>query len=86
VEDHLLTTYRGLHDLIGKGVPLVEIFGEMLGREVGASRGKGGRCILLVRRRGDVVDGDCGAGPRWRWGWRCGAASGCGSGDGGEFW
>src|SRR5579863_8162828 len=41
-EDQLVTTYRGLHDLIGKGVPLVEIYGEMIGRQVGASRGKGG--------------------------------------------
>ena len=41
-DDQLVTTYRGLHDLIGKGVPLIEIYGEMLGRQVGASRGKGG--------------------------------------------
>jgi TPP-dependent pyruvate/acetoin dehydrogenase alpha subunit len=41
-EDQLVTTYRGLHDLIGKGVPLVEIYGEMIGRQVGAGRGKGG--------------------------------------------
>jgi TPP-dependent pyruvate/acetoin dehydrogenase alpha subunit len=41
-DDRLVTTYRGLHDLIGKGVPLVEIYGEMLGRQVGAGRGKGG--------------------------------------------
>ncbi|WP_245847177.1 thiamine pyrophosphate-dependent enzyme, partial [Mycobacterium szulgai] len=41
-DDQLVTTYRGLHDLIGKGVPLEEIYGEMMGRTVGASRGKGG--------------------------------------------
>jgi TPP-dependent pyruvate/acetoin dehydrogenase alpha subunit len=41
-DDQLVTTYRGLHDLIGKGVPLVEIYGEMMGRQVGAGRGKGG--------------------------------------------
>lgn len=41
-DDRLVTTYRGLHDLIGKGVSLVEILGEMLGRQVGACRGKGG--------------------------------------------
>ena len=40
--DQLVTTYRGLHDLIGKGVPLVEIYGELMGRDVGASRGKAG--------------------------------------------
>ena len=41
-DDRLVTTYRGLHDLIGKGVSLVEILGEMLGRQAGACRGKGG--------------------------------------------
>jgi acetoin:2,6-dichlorophenolindophenol oxidoreductase subunit alpha len=41
-DDRLVTTYRGLHDQIGKGVPLVEILGEMMGRQVGACGGKGG--------------------------------------------
>jgi acetoin:2,6-dichlorophenolindophenol oxidoreductase subunit alpha len=41
-DDRLVTTYRGIHDQIGKGVPLTEIIGEILGRRVGASRGKGG--------------------------------------------
>ena len=41
-DDRLVTTYRGLHDLIGKGVSLVEILGEMLGRQAGACGGKGG--------------------------------------------
>ncbi len=41
-DDRLVTTYRGLHDLLAKGVPLREVLGEMLGREVGACRGKGG--------------------------------------------
>jgi pyruvate dehydrogenase E1 component alpha subunit len=41
-DDRLVTTYRGLHDLIGKGVPLTELIGEVLGRSIGASHGKGG--------------------------------------------
>lgn len=41
-DDRLVTTYRGLHDLIAKGVPLTEVIGEVLGRTIGASRGKGG--------------------------------------------
>jgi TPP-dependent pyruvate/acetoin dehydrogenase alpha subunit len=41
-DDRLVTTYRGLHDLIAKGVPLTEVIGEVLGRSIGASRGKGG--------------------------------------------
>jgi acetoin:2,6-dichlorophenolindophenol oxidoreductase subunit alpha len=63
-EDHLLTTYRGLHDLIGKGVPLVEIFGEMLGRQVGASRGKGGTMHIARPDSGVMLStGIVGAGP-----------------------
>jgi pyruvate dehydrogenase E1 component alpha subunit len=41
-DDWLVTTYRGLHDQIAKGVPLVEIYAEGLGRQAGASGGKGG--------------------------------------------
>jgi len=41
-EDWLVTTYRGLHDQLAKGVPLVEIYAEALGRATGASGGKGG--------------------------------------------
>ncbi|MDA8048164.1 MAG: thiamine pyrophosphate-dependent dehydrogenase E1 component subunit alpha [Actinomycetota bacterium] len=41
-DDRLVTTYRGLHDMICKGVPLKELIGEVLGRTAGASRGKGG--------------------------------------------
>jgi acetoin:2,6-dichlorophenolindophenol oxidoreductase subunit alpha len=63
-EDQLLTTYRGLHDLIGKGVPLVEIYGEMLGRQVGASRGKGGTMHIANPDFGLMLStGIVGAGP-----------------------
>ncbi|AYJ50311.1 thiamine pyrophosphate-dependent dehydrogenase E1 component subunit alpha [Rhodococcus sp. P1Y] len=41
-DDRLVTTYRGLHDHVAKGVPLTEIIGEVLGTSTGASRGKGG--------------------------------------------
>jgi pyruvate dehydrogenase E1 component alpha subunit len=41
-EDWLVTTYRGMHDQIAKGVPLVDIYAEGLGRVAGASGGKGG--------------------------------------------
>ena len=41
-DDYLLTTYRCLHDLVGKGVPLPEIVAEMHGRVTGTSKGKGG--------------------------------------------
>jgi pyruvate dehydrogenase E1 component alpha subunit len=63
-DDRLVTTYRGLHDLIGKDVPLVEIYGEMLGRSVGASRGKGGTMHISHPDSGVMLStGIVGAGP-----------------------
>jgi pyruvate dehydrogenase E1 component alpha subunit len=63
-DDQLVTTYRGLHDLIGKGVPLVEIYGEMLGRQVGAARGKGGTMHIARPESGVMMStGIVGAGP-----------------------
>jgi pyruvate dehydrogenase E1 component alpha subunit len=63
-DDQLVTTYRGLHDLIGKGVPLVEIYGEMMGRQVGASRGKGGTMHIARPESGVMLStGIVGAGP-----------------------
>jgi pyruvate dehydrogenase E1 component alpha subunit len=63
-DDQLVTTYRGLHDLIGKGVPLEEIYGEMMGRTVGASRGKGGTMHIANPDRGVMMStGIVGAGP-----------------------
>ncbi|UGT94317.1 thiamine pyrophosphate-dependent dehydrogenase E1 component subunit alpha [Mycobacterium ostraviense] len=63
-DDQLVTTYRGLHDLIGKGVPLTEIFGEMMGRTVGASRGKGGTMHIANPAVGVMLStGIVGAGP-----------------------
>ncbi len=62
--DQLVTTYRGLHDLLGKGVPLEEIYGEMMGRTVGASRGKGGTMHIANPDTGVMLStGIVGAGP-----------------------
>ncbi|KUH88836.1 MULTISPECIES: thiamine pyrophosphate-dependent dehydrogenase E1 component subunit alpha [unclassified Mycobacterium] len=63
-DDQLVTTYRGLHDLIGKGVPLEEIYGEMMGRAVGAARGKGGTMHIAKPECGVMLcTGIVGAGP-----------------------
>jgi acetoin:2,6-dichlorophenolindophenol oxidoreductase subunit alpha len=40
--DYVVTTYRGLHDHIAKGVPLNELWAEFLGRATGTCKGKGG--------------------------------------------
>jgi pyruvate dehydrogenase E1 component alpha subunit len=62
-DDQLVTTYRGLHDLLGKGVPLVEIYGEMMGKEIGACRGKGGTMHIARPESGVMLStGIVGAG------------------------
>ena len=59
-----MTTYRGLHDLIGKGVPLIEIYGEMMGRAVGAAAARAAPCTSPTRSAGVMLStGIVGAGP-----------------------
>jgi TPP-dependent pyruvate/acetoin dehydrogenase alpha subunit len=41
-EDYVVTTYRGLHDQLAKGVPLRPLIAEYYGRITGACKGKGG--------------------------------------------
>lgn len=41
-DDYMVTNYRGIHDLVAKGVPLKGLFAEMLGRSDGVNKGKGG--------------------------------------------
>lgn len=40
--DYMVTTYRGIHDQVAKGVPLAGLFAEALGRRSGVNKGKGG--------------------------------------------
>ncbi|MGV0067560.1 thiamine pyrophosphate-dependent dehydrogenase E1 component subunit alpha [Mycobacterium colombiense] len=41
-EDYVVTTYRGIHDQIAKGVPLRLLMAEYFGKATGACKGKGG--------------------------------------------
>jgi pyruvate dehydrogenase E1 component alpha subunit len=41
-DDQLVTTYRGLHDQVAKGVPLGPLVAEILTRRTGVNAGKGG--------------------------------------------
>jgi pyruvate dehydrogenase E1 component alpha subunit len=41
-DDWLVTTYRGLHDQIAKGIGLADLFAELFGKRTGCCRGKGG--------------------------------------------
>ena len=39
--DYMVTTYRGVHDQVAKGVALDGLFAEMLGRETGINKEQG---------------------------------------------
>ncbi|RAM66806.1 pyruvate dehydrogenase [Herbaspirillum rubrisubalbicans] len=41
-EDTICTIYRGIHDMIAKGVPLNALWAELAGRVTGTCKGKGG--------------------------------------------
>lgn len=41
-DDYVVTTYRGLHDQLAKGVPLHELWAEFMGKATGTCKGKGG--------------------------------------------
>lgn len=41
-DDQICTIYRGIHDMLAKGVPLKDLWAEMAGRITGTSKGKGG--------------------------------------------
>ncbi|CAM3095747.1 thiamine pyrophosphate-dependent dehydrogenase E1 component subunit alpha [Mycobacterium intermedium] len=40
--DYVVTTYRGLHDQLAKGVPMPQLWAEFLGKATGTCKGKGG--------------------------------------------
>jgi pyruvate dehydrogenase E1 component alpha subunit len=41
-QDYICTIYRGIHDMIAKGVPLNELWAEIAGKATGTCKGKGG--------------------------------------------
>lgn len=62
--DQLVTTYRGLGDVVAKGIDLGGYFGEILGRETGLSRGKAGAMGVFDPAHGIAwTTGIVGAGP-----------------------
>ena len=54
-DDYVVTTYRGLHDHLGKGVPMRELFAEFLGRATGTCKGKGGPMHVTYPAAGLMV-------------------------------
>ena len=62
-DDYMVTTYRGVHDCIAKGIPLTELMAEMLGKVDGDVQGQGRPHAPLRSSLGP--DGDHGD-RRWR--------------------
>ena len=54
-DDYMVTTYRGMHDCIAKGIPLDELVAEMCGKATGTSKGKGGPMHLSDPKSGLMV-------------------------------
>jgi len=53
--DYLVTTYRGQHDQIAKGVPLDLLFAEIMGKATGTCKGKGGSMHITHPATGVMV-------------------------------
>jgi 2-oxoisovalerate dehydrogenase E1 component len=53
--DYMITTYRGIHDQVAKGVDLYKMFAEALGREDGVNKGKGGSPHISDPSSGSMV-------------------------------
>mgnify|MGYP001008678726 CR=1 FL=1 len=54
-DDYIVTIYRGLHDMIAKGVPPRLIWAELAGRITGTCKGKGGPMHITHPETGCMV-------------------------------
>jgi acetoin:2,6-dichlorophenolindophenol oxidoreductase subunit alpha len=54
-DDYICTIYRGTHDMLAKGFPLTEMWGELAGRVTGSCKGKGGTMHLTYPEKGMMV-------------------------------
>jgi acetoin:2,6-dichlorophenolindophenol oxidoreductase subunit alpha len=54
-DDYLVTTYRGMHDQLAKGIPLELLWGECIGRAIVACKGKGGPMHITHPATGVMV-------------------------------
>ena len=54
-KDYLCTIYRGIHDMLAKGIPLRDLWAEMAGRVKGTCKGKGGPMHLTYPSKGIMV-------------------------------
>ena len=54
-QDYLCTIYRGIHDMLAKGLPLKDLWAEIAGRVDGTCKGKGGPMHLTYPTKGIMV-------------------------------
>lgn len=54
-EDYLVTIYRGVHDMLAKGLPAKLLWAELAGRVTGSCKGKGGPMHLTYPEKGCMV-------------------------------
>lgn len=54
-DDYIVTIYRGIHDMLAKGMPLKDLWAEIAGRVDGTCKGKGGPMHLTYPAKGIMV-------------------------------
>lgn len=54
-DDYLVTIYRGIHDMLAKGVPLKALWAELAGKSTGTCKGKGGPMHITHPESGCMV-------------------------------
>jgi pyruvate dehydrogenase E1 component alpha subunit len=54
-DDYIVTIYRGIHDMLAKGVPVKELWAELGGRATGTCKGKGGPMHITHPATGVMV-------------------------------
>jgi pyruvate dehydrogenase E1 component alpha subunit len=54
-DDQICTIYRGIHDMLAKGVPLKDLWAEIAGRVTGTCKGKGGPMHITHPASGAIL-------------------------------
>lgn len=54
-DDYLVTIYRGMHDMLAKGLPPKLLWAELAGKVTGTCKGKGGPMHLTYPKKGCMV-------------------------------
>lgn len=54
-DDQIVTIYRGIHDMLAKGLPLNGLWAELAGKVTGTCKGKGGPMHLTYPAKGVMV-------------------------------